>query len=124
VPFKDPEKAKASGRRSYLKHREAILARRKLNPYTSAQNHARHIKLRYGITSADYERMLQEQHGLCKLCGQDSGYKSKKKRLFVDHCHTTGKVRGLLCNRCNIGLAMIDQSDWLRKATEYLEPTT
>lgn len=77
---------------------------------------------RYGITVDYYNSMLAKQGGGCALCGcKDSGC-SKKDRLHVDHCHTTGKVRGLLCTNCNQGLGKFkDNPDRLRKAAEYLE---
>ena len=56
-----------------------------------------HFKAKYGITLVDYDAMLARQKGLCKLCNQ-------LKKLVVDHCHETGKVRGLLCIGCNAAL--------------------
>lgn len=54
---------------------------------------------KYGITQADYDRMLSEQFHCCKICGK---HQSLFKRKFaVDHCHQTLRVRGLLCFRCN-----------------------
>jgi recombination endonuclease VII len=50
----------------------------------------------YGITLEDYDRMLEEQGGLCKVCRKPS-----EKPLVVDHCHVRGKVRGLMCDGCN-----------------------
>jgi hypothetical protein len=50
----------------------------------------------YGISLADYDLMLADQGGVCAICK-----KAPEKRLCVDHCHTTGKVRRLLCGKCN-----------------------
>jgi hypothetical protein len=74
---------------------------------------------RYGITLDDYEKMLFEQCGVCKIClNPPSG---KKKRLAVDHCHITGKVRGLLCDHCNVGLGRFkDDAELLECAILYL----
>ena len=60
----------------------------------------------YGITSDDYNRMLAEQGGGCKLCGwaPQRGH----RRLAVDHCHKTGRVRGLLCAVCNGGIGKLE----------------
>ncbi|MGQ5576747.1 endonuclease VII domain-containing protein [Streptomyces sp. ECR3.8] len=58
---------------------------------------ARHLKLRYGITIEQYEQMLASQRGGCAICGSFPG----GKRLAVDHCHVTGRVRALLCPQCN-----------------------
>jgi hypothetical protein len=64
----------------------------------------------YGITADDYQTMLAAQGGLCAICGKpDSGKRRNSKvPLNVDHCHTTGKVRGLLCTRCNLGIGNFD----------------
>jgi NMD protein affecting ribosome stability and mRNA decay len=65
------------------------------------------LKRKYGITVDDYYRMLAEQSGCCATCGSmtpgNRHYKrmGKPEMFHVDHCHSTGKVRGLLCNRCN-----------------------
>jgi len=78
-----------------------------------------HLKRTYGITLAEYDTMLEQQGGCCKVCGTtDSGGKG---RFHVDHNHTTGKVRGLLCNGCNIGIGHLkDSPDVLLKAAAYL----
>ena len=72
----------------------------------------------YGISLADYEQMLADQNGVCKICGKpDPDF-----ALSVDHCHKTGKVRGLLCGSCNFGLGKFyDSPNLLRRAAEYLE---
>ena len=54
----------------------------------------------FGITSEDYDRMFSEQNGVCAICSNPP----TKRSLHIDHCHKTGKVRGLLCYRCNIML--------------------
>lgn len=58
----------------------------------------RKLKARYGIDIEQYDAMLKTQNGVCKIC---SSVNLDGKRLHVDHCHQTGKVRGLLCNGCN-----------------------
>jgi len=76
-------------------------------------------QLRFGfnITVQQYDEMLKEQDGKCKICKQTTD-----KRLSVDHCHKTGKIRGLLCFRCNSGLGMFkDNLDFLANAIEYLK---
>lgn len=56
----------------------------------------------YGITSADYSRMVAEQGDTCALCGTaDKGRTERYEQWCVDHCHATGRVRGLLCYQCN-----------------------
>ena len=75
------------------------------------------VKL-YGITPDDYDRLLMEQGGVCAVCKRPP---ADKQRLCVDHCHTTNKVRGLLCSKCNTGLGQFDESPGsLLSAIAYL----
>lgn len=68
----------------------------------------------------DYRRLAQEHGERCKICGVGVGH-GDNYRLAVDHCHTTGKIRGLLCNRCNRGIGFLqDDIQILEKAIEYL----
>jgi hypothetical protein len=64
-----------------------------------------YLKKTYGLTVADYEQMLVAQGGGCAICGEVA---SDGQSLHVDHCHDTGRVRGLLCFNCNAGLGMFD----------------
>lgn len=77
----------------------------------------------YKITLACYEKMLEEQKGVCKLCEKE-GFKMAKHhklKLVVDHCHETGTVRGLLCHNCNRGLGLFkDDVESLKRAIDYL----
>lgn len=74
----------------------------------------------YGITADDYDRMYITQEGSCKLCRKHQS--EELKSLAVDHCHTSGKVRGLLCNKCNQGLGYFnDDIRLFEKAIEYLK---
>lgn len=63
----------------------------------------------YNITLVEYNKMVDNQQNSCAICGC-SGEKCKYKQLSVDHNHSTGIVRGLLCNRCNMALGLIDDS--------------
>lgn len=81
---------------------------------------------RYGIGVSDYDRMHTEQEGLCAVCLEperetDSRIK-KTRRLSVDHCHSRGHIRGLLCAKCNQGLGSFrDRIDLLESAIAYLK---
>lgn len=76
------------------------------------------IRKRYGITIEDRERIRRKQGGKCAICRRVSG----NGGLVVDHDHKTGKVRGLLCNHCNLTLGKFeDNPAWFRKLAEYLE---
>lgn len=62
-------------------------------------SHEKHIGETYGITKAEYNAIWQYQGGVCAICVRATG--TGRRRLSVDHCHTTGMVRGLLCQPCN-----------------------
>ena len=76
-----------------------------------------HLKQVFGITLEDYNKLLSEQGGVCKIClGKDSD-----RMLAVDHCHTAGKIRGLLCQKCNRAIGQLDDSiERLKRAIIYL----
>ncbi len=75
----------------------------------------------YGITLEDYERFLEKQNGGCAICGAETADASGR-RLHVDHCHSTGRVRGLLCRDCNTILGYSnDQIEILQRAISYLQ---
>lgn len=67
-----------------------------------------------------YESMLKSQNNKCKICGStDPGHNSES--FCIDHCHSAGHIRGLLCHSCNLGLGNFkDNIDSLQKAIKYL----
>lgn len=78
------------------------------------------LKTKYGITLEDYNIMLFEQDGCCTIC--NTHHTEFTKGLAVDHCHTTGKVRGLLCVQCNLALGNFkDDITLMKKAIKYLK---
>ncbi len=73
----------------------------------------------YGMTEADYEQLEANQNDCCAICGEHKD--AATRYLCVDHDHKTGKIRGLLCTKCNVGLgAFRDSPETLIKASEYL----
>jgi hypothetical protein len=79
----------------------------------------------YGLTADGYQALLAAQDHRCAICGAGSGWRhrqsGKPKRLAVDHCHETGKIRGLLCDACNTAIGKLNHDpNLLRKAIEYL----
>lgn len=75
------------------------------------------IVQRHNITLAEYDEMFEAQEGNCVICGLPE----ITRRLSIDHDHTTGKVRGLLCVRCNFLVGIVDKNpEYLPKATEYV----
>jgi hypothetical protein len=83
-------------------------------------NRAWRLRDIYGMTEADFVALLAEQGGRCRLCKTDN---SRDRRPWhIDHCHQTGRVRGILCAPCNKGLGMMgDDPAMLRRAAAYLE---
>ncbi len=97
-----------------------IAMRSKCKPCDELRKYKRFVKKTYDITFEDYENFLKSQDYKCAIC--ESKISSKRtSRLFVDHCHQTLKVRGLLCSSCNHGLGQFkDSPKLLQKAIQYL----
>lgn len=78
--------------------------------------------MKYGITEADYQEILDSQSGGCAICGAATSGNAQIPNLAVDHCHTSGRVRGLLCHNCNVGVgAFRDDPELMAKAAEYVK---
>ena len=74
---------------------------------------------RHGLRPEDYHALFEVQEGYCAICRTPPG---NGMFLHIDHCHTTGKIRGLLCPACNWALGCLkDSPDFCRSAAEYLE---
>lgn len=87
---------------------------------------SRDLRRLYGITLEEYSRMWDDQKGVCKICGKaESSFEpksGKNRKLAVDHCHATKKIRGLLCSKCNTALGNFkDDIGLLTKAIEYIK---
>jgi hypothetical protein len=79
-----------------------------------------HRMYRYGLSEDAYYSMLDGQGHKCALCGNDDP--RRKQGFVVDHCHATGKIRGLLCHPCNIALGMLgDDAAGLQRALDYVK---
>lgn len=122
-------------------HRDKKNAARRLRYATDEEYRAKHISKvheyyqenqdvrkaqrmkKYGITPEERNRIFNIQNGVCPICGND-GSNSKYEELYVDHDHQTGKVRGLLCGRCNFALGQFDDDvERMKRAIMYLEGT-
>lgn len=122
--FEEFSKAKAAldGRTSHCKVCRAA-AERKRRKETDRDYlwRQRWLKKKYGITPDDFDQMFEKQAGLCQICGTDRPG-GRWNTFCVDHCHKTGKVRGLLCKDCNTGIGQMgDSPSRLRLAADYLE---
>ena len=102
-------------KRERICRRESAEFRAKKSRYATVNS----LKKLYNITPDEYMHILQAQGSVCKIC---RGVNLNGRQLSVDHCHKTGKIRGLLCSRCNflIGHSM-DDIKILRAAIEYLQ---
>lgn len=84
------------------------------------KNQRTHTAKKHGMTKYDLESLYEKQGHSCAICGITE--ESYGKYLAIDHCHATGKVRGLLCTNCNTGLGNLrDNPTYLLRAIKYLE---
>lgn len=110
-------------------------AKRNMEPVraamTSEASRRGKLKVKYGLTVGDYEKMLLAQNGVCAICLQPETVASSRfsrplntrtvRRLAVDHDHATGKVRSLLCRDCNTVLGLLkDNPDLALRIANYL----
>lgn len=97
----------------YAKNREKALK-------WGRDNKRKYILAKYGLTESNFQKMVDEQNNRCKLCAS-----KPKTHLYVDHDHTTGKIRGLLCHSCNVALGLFkDNITTLSNAILYLKGET
>ncbi len=133
MPYADPEAKKQYFREYYRKNKAALdkykkdwidenpdkpaKYSKKYNDKTQTRRQQRQREYLYGLSNSQFEEMLTQQDNKCALC--DRSFDEAK--IFVDHCHVVGNVRGLLCPACNTALGLIkDDLGWLAKAKEYL----
>lgn len=108
--LKNPEKMKI------ITDRRA--AKIKNDPNHKLKTRESTLKRNYGITLKDYDNMLNAQNGGCAICDRKP---NPGKNLHIDHCHATGRVRGLLCHQCNWFLGTVDaEPDILSRLPLYL----
>jgi hypothetical protein len=117
----NPELFKLKLRESYKKYKdkraEVVKASRKLYPNRFK---GYDLKKTFGITIEEYNLMLVDQNNSCYLCKTNKD--QLKRNLAVDHCHKTGKIRKLLCEKCNVGLGSFKENiETLTNAIIYLK---
>ena len=95
-------------------------AKRERDKRTPEQRAAKHLMNRYGITSEEKENLLRLQGGKCAICPRTEAG-GRHNVFHVDHCHKTGKVRGLICDRCNRAIGLLDDCEQnCIRASQYL----
>ncbi len=124
MPYKSIEDKRECLRRFRKNHPDRIKvyndAWRDRNPKYSKAYKAQNVPKKYGISIEDYNETFTKQEGKCAICGTHQV--ELKKKLSIDHCHKTGKVRGLLCNNCNVGIGFLKEDiENLRCAILYLD---
>lgn len=118
LPFNDfhPTSSRRDGR--YNKCRSCTIE------HQTKYNRSVGLMRRYGITQEDVDKLREEQDYRCKICGvheDDSHLGARTNGLCVDHDHITGKIRGLLCHKCNMALGLFEDSkESLKRAIDYL----
>lgn len=109
------EKYKSLSKEWYIKNRSRLVEYNKNHKEETRQYN---LMKKYGIGLDDFDALLKIQGGLCAICKKSSG----TKPLFVDHCHKTGKVRGLLCGSCNSAIGLLKESTTsMTRAIKYLK---
>jgi len=110
---------RAAAQRNYVtRNKDAVTARNRTWRTTDRNQKAAHLRRMYNLSLEAYDNMLASQGGTCAICKNDC---PTGRLLAVDHDHETGRVRGLLCARCNPGLGYFaDSPDLLAAAADYL----
>lgn len=122
----DPEVRAATERRrkkyrASAKGRETEAAYREKYERDPEAARAHSFKRHHGVTREEADRMTEERNNRCDICGNEPSGKGHHPRLHVDHCHETGRIRGMLCGNCNIAIGhMKEDVEHLKKAIEYL----
>lgn len=119
-----PEATKEYQRRYYRAAPPAVKAKMAASSASWRARNPERVRARdlakYGLTPAEYDRILATQGGGCACCGSKKN--KSGRRMFVDHDHSTGAVRGLLCHHCNAGIGHLgDTLEGVKRAVAYLE---
>lgn len=117
----NPERYRELQRSNRVQNGDAMRARERqwyLDNKERASASARRVKLKsYGLTEEAYQTMVEAQNGVCAICQRPP----KRARLYVDHCHLTSRVRGLLCHPCNAAIGLLQENlDTIARAMIYL----
>jgi len=119
ISFFYKDRSKKDGLQTICKLCQNAYRKRNWKPCPPEKKRAENLKRRYGIDVETFQLMLEEQDYTCQICPTKH---TEDLPLCVDHCHTTGKIRGLLCNRCNLVIGHAkDNISTLENAITYLQ---
>lgn len=105
-----------------LEKRREVARKSKQIPKAKAKQRLAEVLRSYGLTEDDLVSRLDSQKGCCEICGDSLVYPDSKRFYTVDHNHTTGEVRGLLCNECNLAIGNLkEDKNIFLSAIKYLE---
>lgn len=132
MPYKDDEIRRQKRREWYHRTKEtrqqyhsAYQETYKLLPKVKETRRLQHVKRYYNLDAENYLQLVVQQKNLCAICNKPETNKNRHgdtRPLNVDHCHTTGKVRGLLCTHCNTMLGSArDNIETMLKGVDYLK---
>jgi len=119
--MKTPEEKAAYQKEWRAKNKDKLRAYEKNRAQTDKRRALTFARNNHGVTRAQADEMIEAQSGLCLICKLPARGKRQQARLQVDHCHTTGLVRGMLCAPCNTALGLMKSPETLRAAADYLE---
>lgn len=123
---RNKEAIKAKSRNYYRENRDSAISQKRFQyQQTKEKRWERNIFSKYGLSVEEYNQKLAQQNSKCAICNKtelDLSNSKSTRRLSVDHCHQTGKVRGLLCSKCNTAIGLLrDSPDTLKQAVEYVQ---
>ncbi len=102
----------------YIENKDKILALRNKHKLRTKNSH---LQNRYGITLEEFNKMLIQQQNKCYICFVHID-ETQKKQLCIDHCHNSGKIRKLLCTKCNTALGLVGENkEILYKMINYID---
>lgn len=117
------EKRRAYHKEHYQKNKEAISARNKAWKAGNSEHRFRstkayRLKIQYGISYEKYEELLKACNGKCPICTRE--FDKKLHAPCIDHCHGTGAIRGILCNKCNTAEGALETLENVERLAAYM----
>ena len=117
--WKSSEYAREKARKWRVDNPDRVKAYRKANRMKS---YMQELRRKYGLSSDRFDNLMAVQGSACATCKMPFDWGDKQTKPHVDHCHDSGRVRGILCNRCNSVLGLVqDNKELLSALAGYLE---